>query len=352
MIKKGNRYPARIMKGSRAVDILTKGGRPIWMAPAVQKAVQKQWLDANVIVESVPTMDTDAYYFDVEVTLPGDFDGNPTDGWTGEMVAGKPPVTLGLFRSEDLLTFSPGGWITTPGSSPQTLGDGRKKWFARYETTPIWWNDVMVDLSVTSDLYGKSVTGLTIYRTAVSLPNYPYALPSQAATLQADLRAAGYTGAVVTTSSASLVATAKWHTQAGAKKLDVTMSGSNVTDVKWLGSTVGSGYPYSMPSQKSALASMLTSALGGDANNKAVVMLHAGEWSIVLPDRIAAGNVRDILLSISPGDPFPTWDMFGSYQGLAAADAIPGICDNVRTPTGAPLSEAMRAFAAVGFIIP
>lgn len=48
------------------------------------------------------------------------------------------------------------------------------------------------------------VTATTSHNgTAISLPSYPYSLPAQAAALQTDLRAAGYSGAVVKLHSAS-----------------------------------------------------------------------------------------------------------------------------------------------------
>jgi hypothetical protein len=340
------------MKGSRAVDVLFKGSRPIWMSPDTQRQVTKLWLDANVQMISKTVQDSTGHWFEVEVILPDTFTGNPADGWTGPMISGYPDITLGLFRSEDLSSWESGGWITSPGSTPETMSGGRKKWFARYETTPVWWEEVMVDMTVGADLYGKSITGIQLFGNTLAL-DYPYT-PTEIAdgTLEADLQDLGIAGASVAVTTGTLTATARWHTQAGAKVLQVTMSGSNITDVKYQGSTISATYPYAMPSQQAALQTALTSALGGDTNNRVVVLLHKDAWTITLPDLLTTGNIRDIIVFYDPGDPYPTWDMFGNYQGMSAAAAKSGDPSNVRNPSGDPLDEAGRAFARMGFIIP
>lgn len=347
MIHVGGRVPRSLYRGSRKIHWLTKGGRTIYVSPEAARTAGEAWLNANVTLRVTMTNDTDAYWFDLEVILPPDFQGNPTDGWTSGT------ITLGLFRTEDLQNWAaPGeGWSFVPGQeTPETMANGWQKWFVRCTAVPVWWNQIMVDYDVSCDRYGKSITGITIARVPVNLA-FPYTMPAQAGALQTALRAAGFPGALVTSTAGALVAEATWHTQAGRKKLYVTMSGSNVTNVTYLGSTVGSGYPYPMPGGKAALQSMLTAALtGGGANAAAVVMLYSDTWSIHLPDRSAVGDIRDFALTISPGDPFPAWDMFGSYLGLQPASGVSGGSGNVRTITGLSLSEAARAFARLGFI--
>lgn len=342
MIKKGARTPRKIHKGGREVHWLTKGGRTIYMSPTAARLATKAWLDANVVVTPVTVMDSEAFWFEVEVTLPGDFSGNPVDGWTNGT------ISLGLYWSEDLATWVDGGWIAAPGKTTETLGDGRKKHFARYEPTPIWWEDVMVDLTIESDRYGKSITAISVLGTAVSLPNYPYDMPSEAAQLQTDLRSAGYTGTVVSSVSGSLVAQARNYLSDGARKLVVTMSGSNVTAVAEIGGSTISlpGYPYSMPSQRATLQSALRTA----GKTGAVVKLFGDSWTIMIPDRTASGVMRPVDCTISPSDPYPAYDFYGNYQGEAPDNLVVGSSGNVRTPTGDPLTEAKRAFARVGFI--
>lgn len=353
MIRDGSRYPAKLMEGSRAVDAIFDGSRPVWMSPAVQQAVIKRWLTENATTICHTVRETDAHWFEIEVILPASFSGNPVDGWTGPMIDGYPDITLGLHWSSNLLSWTGActGWTAAPGTWPETIGSTLKRWRARYEV-PVWWEDVMVDMTATSDRYGKSITDIQVFGSSLAL-DYPYT-PTEIAdgTLEADLQALGITGASVTVTTGTLTATAKWHTQAGVRMLYVTMSGSNVTAVTYAGSTIAASYPYSMPSQLDALQSALTASLGGDPNNKAVVMLHKDTWTISLPDLTTTGSVRSMTVFIDPGDPFPAWNMYGEYQGLAAASVVLGESSNVRNPTGDPLLESLRGFARLGVILP
>lgn len=341
MIHRGNRYPRGLHRGSRKQHVLCQGGRTIYLSPEAARAATKAWLDANVVHDVVIVDDATAKWFELEITLPGNFSGNPADGWTDGT------IHLGLFWSETLTSWVSGGWIAAPGKTTVTLGDGREKHFARYATTPLWWMEVMIDLTAVSTRYGKSITGLTIYRTAVSLPNYPYDMPGEASQLQTDLRAAGYTNATVSSVSAALTAGIKNHTAGGAYTLTVTQSGTDVTDVAYQGVTIPlSGYPYSMPSQRATLQTDLRNA----GQSGAVVTLYGDEWTIFLPDRSATGNVRDFAITFTPGDPFPFWNFYGEYQGENPDNVVQGTPGNVRTPTGAPLAEALKGFARIGFI--
>jgi hypothetical protein len=344
MIHVGNRYPARLFRGDRRIHLLCKGGRPIYVSNEAAKAGAKAWLDANVTHRVVMVDDSNGYWFDLEVILPPDFAGNPTDGWSNGT------IHLGMFWSDDLVSWNAAGdgWAFSPGKeTPETMANGWKKWFVRCISVPVWWKSMLIDLTAVSNRYGKAITGLTIYRTPVSLPNYPYDMPGEAAQLQTDLRAAGYAGATVSSVSAPLTVQVRNHTSNGAAVLAVTQSGTNVTAVADNGVTIAlPGYPYSMPGQRATLQTALRNA----GKSGAVVMLFGDEWTIFLPNRTATGNVRDFAVTFTPGDPFPTWDMFGNYQGEALANVVNGASLNVRTPTGAPLLEAMKAFARIGFI--
>ena len=265
-----------------------------------------------------------------EITLTG----NAADGWTD---------ALGLFtvvaQQSTLLTSWTEGQFDDCAGGPVDNGDGSHTHWLRHKI-PAYYSETMVDLTISSDRYGKSLESLTVMSADVSL-SYPYSLPSDASRLRADLRSAGFTGATVTSVSSALVAQIKNHTVGGISNVAVTMSGSNVVDVSWRGTTVPVSYPYAMPSQQAALQA----ALRAQGIDGAVVTLHAATWTITLPNRLAAGLVRDIVVIISPGDPFPYWDMYGVYQGLAPATGISGSSGNVRTPTGAALVEADKQFS-------
>jgi|GEM_PF-4636977 len=340
MIKVGKRRPKGLHRGTRKQHLLLRGDRPIYLSQEGVNIGAKTWLDANVEHAVTIVEDEAATWFELEIILPGNFTGNPADGWTdGNM-------RLGLFFSENLTSWVSGGWIASPGKTTETLGDGRNKHFARYSPTPLFWKAVMIDLTLNSNRYGKGITGLEIYQTPVSLPNFPYDMPSEAAQLQADLRAAGYTGAVISSVAAPLSVGITNHLPSGPRTLQHTMSGASVTDIRYKGVTVPlPGYPYAMPSQRAILQTHLRSA----GKSGAVVRLYGDVWTLFLPNRLASGTVRDISVVFSPGDPYPNFNLYEEYVGEAPANREIGSSDNVRTPSGAPLRETLKGFARIGF---
>ncbi len=347
MIRTGNRYPQKLYHGPRRVHALTRGSRPVYVSPEMQSAILTQWLKDECKTTIAMTDDAVGKWMEMEITLPAGWSGTAATGYTGPLQPGGASITLSLQYSTDLTAWTSAGWIDTPGTSAATLGDGRRQFFARY-STPQLWKSVMIDLTATTDRFGKSITGISVLGVPVtSGMNYPYAMPAAAATLQTHLRAAGFTGAVVSTSSAAMSVRIGNYYPKGRQPLTAALSGQNVTGVSFAGSaiTAGMSYPYAMPAARATLQTHLRNA-GYDG---AVVMLHDDPWTIVLPDR-AAGFMRPFYLTISPGDPYPTWDFFENYTGLAAADGIGGTSGNVRTPGGAPLIEHATAFARLHFI--
>ena len=345
MIHVGSRLPRNLHRGDRKIHLLYKGGRPIYFSNELIKYAAHGWLDANVTHRVVMVHDTSGHWFDLEVILPPDFAGNPTDGWSNGT------IHLGMSWSDDLTSWRAAGegWDFSPGKeTPETMANDWQKWFVRCVSTPVFWKSIMIDLTSISDRFGKAITGLTIYGTAVSLPNYPYEMPAQAALLQTDLRAAGYAGAVVSSVAAPLRVQARNHTSKGASVLAVTQSGANVTAVASNGVTIPlPGYPYALPGQLASLQTDLRNA----GKSGAVVMLFGDEWTIFLPNRSATGTLRDFTVTFTPADPFPYWDMHENFQGDMPGNALAGTSGNVRTPTGVPLLEAMKAFARIGFSI-
>ncbi len=264
--------------------------------------------------------------------------GNAATGWLDP--GGH--LRFRIANSMDLETWAH-DLIDSP-STPEDGGDGDWIYWSR-AVVPLYWRTIMVDLTATSARSGKSITGISVMLAAVSLPNFPYAMPAAAATLQTDLRAAGYTGATVTSTSAALVATAKNHTPSAAHLITLTQSGGSVTAAASQGSSISlPSFPYAMPSARASLqADLRTAGLTG-----AVVMLYGDPWTIVLPDRAATDVNREFSLTISPGDPYKGWDMFGNYLGEAPANGINGTSGNVRTPGGYPLLEAPAQFFRLG----
>lgn len=286
--------------------------------------------------------DANGFWFEFGFRVDAVLTGNAGAGWTD---VGN-YVKFEIEQSLDLAAWSLGKF----GASPDGVidhGDGSFTYWSRCYV-PVYLQAVMVDLVATSDRYGKSITAIEVMGTAVDLPNFPYAMPAEAASLQADLRAEGYTGATVTSTAGSLVAVARNHTPTGTISMVLTQNGSAaVTGVTAYVPGTGNvtvslaGYPYAMPSQRAALqADLRTAGYGGT-----VIMLYGDAWVITLPDRTASGTERSFLVTLDPGDPFPFWDSFGVYQGENPATGVTGTSGNVRTPAGAPLEEAGRQFA-------
>lgn len=293
-----------------------------------------QSIPPRVVIDSV------AQWIEFGFTAPEELVGNATTGWTD--AAGE--ISWKIQASENLTDWAEDEMIDATVTAIDNL-DGTITYWSR-RIVPLVWYYVMVDISVGSNRYGKSITGITLFGDPVTTGmDYPYAMPADAATLQADLRAAGFTGATVTTSSAALVAGVKNHISSGAVGLVVTMSGSNVTAVAPYGGSAISlpSYPYAMPGSRATLQTDLRA----NGYTGAVVMLYADPWEIILPDLAAELRERSIILTISPADPYPVYNFFGAYTGDDPQTDIAGEFSNTRSPLGVPLQEAGKAFFRV-----
>lgn len=327
------------VKGSEVGRVFVQGaeaefvfGRGTQILPTLGAEIYGR-TEARTVVE------TDAFWFEFGFRMDHQLSGNAAAGFTD---AGN-YFRLDLQQSTDLQTWHMGKFVPAPVPVTNN-GDGTWTYWSR-STQPIWYYNIIVDLTISSDRYGKSITEISIGQIPVSLPRYPYAMPSQAALLQTDLRANGYPGATVTSTPAALRVEGRNHTVDGQKLLYFTQSGSNVTMVRDnYGTNIAlPGYPYAMPSQRATLQADLRTA----GQSGAVVMLYADEWTIFLPDRPAAGPVqRNSITTITPDDPYPAWDIFRTYLGLQSATEVKGTSGNVRASVGAGvLPESNRQFA-------
>jgi hypothetical protein len=277
--------------------------------------------------------DSESYAMEVGFASARLLAGDATRGW----VDSEERVALTLQTSPDLSVWTEGLFVDCPGS-PE-LVDGQYEYWSRC-TIPVYWLAVMVDYTLGSNRYGKSIESLQINNVEIAL-DYPYAMPADCATLQADLRTAGYTDATVTTTTAALSVGITNHTVDGRFFLTPTLSGSAVVNVAFRTSNITlPDYPYAMPSDQAALQADLRSV----GYSGAVVMLYDDPWEIFIPDQDATANFRAFIAIIDPGDPYPFWNSF-KYQGLAPATQINGTSGNVRTPEGDPLLEAAKQFA-------
>lgn len=286
-------------------------------------------------------LDDDGYWFEFGFRIDAELSGNAGAGWTDA----RNYLLLEVQQSLDLETWNMGKFGPSPVDSVIDRGDGTWEYWGRC-FVPNYWISVMVDLTATSNRYGKAITGISVLGVDLSL-DFPYDPITDAATLEADLDAAGFPGATVTVTSASLSAIAKNHRVGGVTPINLFGSGSTVTGAEYV--VPGTGWvtltlanaSYSLPSEMGLLQGHLRDA----GATGAVVNLYGDEWEIVLPDVAATGQTRKFVVTIDPGDPYPAWNVFGTYVGLAPADLVNGVSVNVRTPTGTPLEEAGRQFA-------
>lgn len=333
-------FPRRAFHAGQEVDKVFFGGHEARFAFGMGTQILPN-LGAEIYGnhETRTVVETDAFWFEFGFTIDCQLNGNSAAGFTD---AGN-YFRIEIQQSEDLVNWNMGKFVPAP---VPVVDNGNGTWtYWNRATIPIWWFNVLVDLTVSSNRYGKSITGITVGGAPVSLPGYPYAMPAAAATLQADLRANGYPGATVTNVPAALSVGIVNHTQPGRLPYSATMSGTNVTMVR---NNAGTniplpGYPYSMPSQRATLQTDLRAA----GHSGAVVMLYGDEWTIFLPDRPAANQLsRQFSVTFTPDDPYPAWDFFGTYLGNQPANAAVGESGNVRPGGGGSvIPEALRQFA-------
>ncbi len=227
-----------------------------------------------------------------------------------------------------------------PAPTPEVNnGDGTYTYWSRC-TQPRVWKFVRVDLTLTSNRAGKSITNLKLFGNTIALTGYPYAMPADAARLQTDLLALGYTGATVSSVYKPFTVEV-WSHDLNVVRFPVTLVGSNVTAVKnSSGTTIALAYPYAMPAQAATLKAALVAAGYPYAN----VRCYADEWTIFIPNRDTVFNNRQLTATITPADSFTYVGLMGT--GTDAGDTILGTSGNVRATTGlAPLEEATKQFA-------
>lgn len=286
--------------------------------------------------------DETALWFEFGFSLDAILTGNSATGWTD----GGNYFRLHIEQSADLTTWSLGKFVPAP-TPLEVRPDGGWNYWSR-STVPVYWFNVYVDLRLTSNRFGKSITEISIHQVPIPLAGYPYAMPADAARLQTDLIAAGYTGAVVSSVSIPITATAHnyiWEHQSYQQIfLPITQASGFVTGITYQNTLIPlPGYPYAMPAQRATLQADLRAA----GQSGAVVRLYADKWMITLPNRLAATPTqRQSSLTFTPGDPYPVWDVFGNYLGEAAGDSITGASGNVRPAIESPvILEADKQFA-------
>jgi hypothetical protein len=136
-------------------------------------------------------------YFEFGLRLNGYLDGSPETGWTDA----DGYFTMVPEYSTDLINWELGKFTTPPTDAITAHGGGSFTYWHR-AINLVSSSVITGALIFTSeDSRHNPITSIVLGGVAISLPNYPYSLPSAAAQLQADLIAAGRAGTTVTSTA-------------------------------------------------------------------------------------------------------------------------------------------------------
>ena len=174
-------------------------GLESWGEPGLNRYTEDTGLSLPVEVVT----DGDWKWFEVAFTSPEILFGNASIGWH------YPPTRCRVWlESSDTLavgSFYTTGFVDSPGYPEPVIGG------YAYCARSIYPVDAKVKTAVLTigftsggSALNNPFTAITIADTVQSLPNFPYTMPTNAAQLQTDLRAAGWTGATVTATSATV----------------------------------------------------------------------------------------------------------------------------------------------------
>lgn len=184
---KGQRRVKRFKANGRNLRFLMKEGRQVWPC---RKALKLPTLEHRM------THDGGEQFFEVAFTSPELLNGSAAEGW--QDVRGY--LDFELQQSENLTAWDVGKFVDAPGS-PQNMGDGTFKYWSRCihpVDSTIKTGRMRATAPSTPDVRNGPFTALTLGGVVQALPGFPYAMPTDAGRLQADLRAAGWDGATVT----------------------------------------------------------------------------------------------------------------------------------------------------------
>lgn len=145
--------------------------------------------------------DSGKKYFELGFRMDHLLAGNPAAGWTD---AGN-YFRIDYEWTSDIVTWSSGKFVAAP-TPIVDLMDGTWEYWARcinpQDAAVKTANLVCSSTAGNGDTRNNPFTAVKIAGANQSLPNFPYTMPGDAAQLQTDLVAAGWTGATVSASSA------------------------------------------------------------------------------------------------------------------------------------------------------
>ena len=137
-------------------------------------------------------------WWEVGFQTPDLLAGDASRGWVDS--SGR--VRIWAEHSEDLISWRTQGFFSP--AAPTPVSGGWEYWMRSYlpmdsaiSTGQMWCQSTAVD----GDSRNNPFTSLKLYSTVQALAHFSYTMPGDAATLQADLRAYGWTGATVVATS-------------------------------------------------------------------------------------------------------------------------------------------------------
>jgi hypothetical protein len=137
-------------------------------------------------------------WFEVGFQTPNLLSGDATRGWVD--LSGR--ITLAMLWSDDLTSWRTQQFIDVTGS-PTAVSGGYEYWVRSIlpQDSEISTGGISAGASGYEDVRNQPFTSLVINSVVQALPNFPYQMPGDAAQMQTDLRALGWTGATVVSSA-------------------------------------------------------------------------------------------------------------------------------------------------------
>lgn len=192
MLHHGNRQVKTLRTQGRQLGLLVSQGRQIY--PGKRQELPQ--------VEHRIVEDGGEKWFEVGFRSPSILTGNASAGWADA----RGLVALRIEQSTDLVAWNLGKMVDC-ATTAISNGDGTYDYWSRciYPVdSSVKTGQLVVQSEPHEDARNAPFTALVINGVAQSLAHFPYTMPGHASQMQADLRAVGWTGATVVSSSASV----------------------------------------------------------------------------------------------------------------------------------------------------
>lgn len=264
-LSRGDRPIRKLLLNGREVTTLVRGGRVVYRTGSAVPLPQLEYR----VFDDGDNKWWEAWFYSGE-----ELSGSAADGWTD--VRGY--AVLRLERSEDLQSWDHN--FTDLADNGTEVEAGIWKYGGRtiYPVDSVTKTGQLSLVRSRPDPRSNPLTAIVISDVDLALPNFPYDLPTDAATLQADLVAEGFTGATVEALSGG----AYWALVTNyAGQLPVSPVSQLVIDNATQSLP---NYPYTIPGDEALLISDLE-----DLGWTDVSIVYQGGYRIDIPDVESTG---------------------------------------------------------------